>query len=855
MAMFKAFKPSGMEKIARSMGYQGNMQGFQDYIAQDPMRQQQMQNYTNQAMQMAKGGAVRKMREGGVAAGGINPLTGTATTQAGGIIGNPLTQAALGAVTQVAANSPQFGQIAKQTTAAFGEEDGQQLPELPDGKFLAKTMAVGEDDPNPNPPQKYLTRALGEDGNLHLAVTKALGEQPGDGPLFNATTQAVGEEDNLAPVTLARGENIAEPLPSPGLGQPVTINGITYNSATRAVGETTSPPPPPNQPLQQAYVPKQEFKQVEKPKMDTNQFLADGTTPNPNYMKPVTDAEGNVLTEMTAPTIGDVSAQMMQSPGLPEGATVVAQGINTEAGQMIPSTSGQVSGAVATPTAMATTTFAQGPQESEANVMQAATAAPAVNTAINATQAAQGSVDPQAEVLAAQQTATSVGNVNAAQGNATLMNNPVQRQIQQGELISGAANAQTAAQFAEQIQAAQATPSQQATVQGQLANLTANFDGTNPPPWAAGALRSATAQMAARGLGASSLAGQAIIQATIESALPIAQADASVFAQFEQQNLSNRQQRSMLAAQQRAQFMGQEFDQAFQSRVANAARIGDIANMNFTAEQQVALENSRIANSMNLANLSNRQGVVMAEAAALSQMDMANLSNRQQAAVMNAQNFMQMDMANLSNQQQTELFNAQQRVQALFNDQSAVNAARQFNATSQNQVDQFFASLANNVSQFNATQANAQSQYNAGQRNVVERFNAELNNQRDQFNATNRLVIDQSNAQWRRQVATVNNATVNRANELNASAVLGVSQQAYNNLWQYYGDSMEWAWTSAENERSRIVNLAIEQLRADSSANIQDMKNDYASSAGFGSLIGTFLTASSSSMIGKLFGF
>ena len=60
MAMFKAFKPSGMEKIARSMGYQGNMQGFQDYIAQDPMRQQRMQQFTNQAMQMARGGAVKR---------------------------------------------------------------------------------------------------------------------------------------------------------------------------------------------------------------------------------------------------------------------------------------------------------------------------------------------------------------------------------------------------------------------------------------------------------------------------------------------------------------------------------------------------------------------------------------------------------------------------------------------------------------------------------------------------------------------------------------------------------------------------------------------------------------------------
>ena len=65
MAMFKAFKPSGMEKIARAMGYQGNMQGFQDYLAQDPMKQQQMQQYQFKAMQMAKGGVV-KMQTGGI---------------------------------------------------------------------------------------------------------------------------------------------------------------------------------------------------------------------------------------------------------------------------------------------------------------------------------------------------------------------------------------------------------------------------------------------------------------------------------------------------------------------------------------------------------------------------------------------------------------------------------------------------------------------------------------------------------------------------------------------------------------------------------------------------------------------
>ena len=62
--------------------------------------------------------------------------------------------------------------------------------------------------------------------------------------------------------------------------------------------------------------------------------------------------------------------------------------------------------------------------------------------------------------------------------------------------------------------------------------------------------------MAQRGLGASSMAGQALVQAAMESALPIAQADAQTQAQFEAQNLSNKQQRAMLAAQQRANFMG-----------------------------------------------------------------------------------------------------------------------------------------------------------------------------------------------------------------------------------------------------------------------------------------------------------
>jgi len=556
------------------------------------------------------------------------------------------------------------------------------------------------------------------------------------------------------------------------------------------------------------------------------------------------DATKKGLTEAPAETISDITSERMTGPTLPTGGETKPAMTRDEEGAYVSPDVGNVTGSVSSPTMFAGTEKADDVTPTKATTVTADEVKPEVDDVVGAVEAAQSDPnDPRLKIKAAEQTTSSVSNLEAAQGDAILMDNPVQREIQDGELISGVADAEKAAKFTEQIEAATATPSEKATVQGQLASLTADFDATNPPSWAAGALRGVMAQMQARGMGASSIAGQAMVQAALESALPIAQADANTQASFEAQNLSNRQQRAMLAAEQRARFIGQEFDQAFQARVQNSARIGDIANMNFTAEQQIALENSRIANTMNLANLNNRQALLMAEAGALANLDMANLNNRQQAAVQNAQNFLQVDMANLSNRQQTDIFKAQQRVQALFTDQAATNAARQFNASSQNQVDQFFANLKTQVSQFNATQANAQNQYNAGQANTVARFNAELQNQRDQFNAQNQSVIAQSNAQWRRQIATADTAAINRANEINAQNVLDISKTAYDNLWQYYSDAMEYAWESADNELDRQNAIARARIAADSTITAAELKRDAEDTRNIGSFVFEVLTS------------
>ena len=805
MAVFRAFKPEAMNKIAKSMGYTGNMAQFQDFIEQDPARQARMEQFKNAAVQMAKGGVVQ-LANGGDLQKQIADLQKKAASQR------------YTSYDRINRGGDYKGTVQVDLDKAISNIDRRNLPQLP-----ATMAAYGKT-------KSELARLQKQ----YEDMQKQAASQP-------QTAQPGGGVDGAL-----RFQQVAEPA------RPVDPR-IAQDGPGSRTPFTSQPPaaqPPAGQPTKYMGG----FRQPG----DAGRYVAFNDPGQPgegfaNAAEYEAAQRGQTTSAAANNTIGETSTQRLFTPGLPQGTVTQTAFTPSEAGQYVPQGTGMVTGAVAVPTAMGMTAQAAPVQEKTSATMEAAQAAPAVDAALQATQAAQGTVDPRAQVTAAQQTASSVGNLTAAQGNAILIDNPVQRNIQAGELISGAANAQTAAQFTEQVEAAQATPSQQATVQGQLAQLTANFDASNPPAWAAGALRNATAQMAARGLGASSLAGQAIVQATIEAALPIAQADAQITAQFETQNLSNRQQRAMLAAQQRATFIGQEFDQAFQARVQNSARIGDIANQNFTAEQQVQLENSRAANTMNLNNLSNRQALVIAEASALANMDLSNLNNRQAAAVQNAQSFLQMDMANLSNQQQTDLFAAQQRIQSLFTDQAAQNAALQFNASSQNQVDQFFSNLASQVSQFNATQSNAQAQFNAGQVNTVERFNAELNNQRDQFNAQNQSVIAQSNAAWRRQLATADTAAVNRANEINAAALLDISNTAYSNLWQYYEDTMEWAWTSAESAEDRAVQMAIAALQADASKDLQKMKNDYQSSAGIGKLIGAFLNSDQGSVGDSIF--
>ena len=510
--------------------------------------------------------------------------------------------------------------------------------------------------------------------------------------------------------------------------------------------------------------------------------------------------------------------------------TGVGTGITTGIGQ-----AGDASTAGIT-TAMPSSDAIASPITTPATI-DSVTAAPAVDTALSGVTPATGTVSDEATMTAAQEDPTKLAqlDLDAAQGEAAKVEDAPTRVVETGEMIDGSAVDQTKVQDiygTEKLEAA--------SVKDELSSLMADFEGGATPSWAAGAMRGATAQMAARGLGASSMAGMALVQAAMESALPIAQMDAS-----------NKQEVAMESARQRAGFLNMEFTQEFQAKVQNASRISEIANMNFTAQQQVALENAKMAQTMNLENLSNRQAKVMADAAAMSQIDLTNLNNRQQAQVQNAQAFLQMDMANLSNEQQTSMFVAQQRVNTILSDTAQENAAKQFNATSENQTNQFFATLSTQVSQFNSEQNNAMSRFNAGEANALAKFNSDQENARDQFNATNHLVVAQANAQWAQSVTTAENAANNQANRDAALVANNLTMTAYNNMVQRERDVLAWAWQSGENAAQRDANIAISKIQAEASAAAGGNTDSSGLSAASGSFLGAIAVNAADVLFGK----
>ena len=227
----------------------------------------------------------------------------------------------------------------------------------------------------------------------------------------------------------------------------------------------------------------------------------------------------------------------------------------------------------------------------------------------------------------------------------------------------------------------------------------------------------------------------------------------------------------------------------------------------------IAAADAQANATLQLQNLNNQQQTALSNAATIAAIDRQNLDNRTKAAQQNAQSFLNMNLKNTTNEQQSAVLTHQSRVQSLFTDQAAANAAQQFNATSQNQVNQFYDQLGATVEQANAARDMAIQKFNSEETTSVEQFNVNLDNVREQFNIAMRQQIDQSNTTWRRQINTANTANQNAANKTNAAILLGLTQQAQNQLWQKYRDEAHQLFTALQNETQRNHQIVVTAMQ------------------------------------------
>lgn len=292
------------------------------------------------------------------------------------------------------------------------------------------------------------------------------------------------------------------------------------------------------------------------------------------------------------------------------------------------------------------------------------------------------------------------------------------------------------------------------TVQGQFSSLMSGFDNGGTPAWASGAIKVANQRMAARGLSGSTMAGEAVTSAVIQSAMPIAVQDAQVFKDLKLAKLDKKAQGAFL-------------------------RAGFISQLDMT-------------------NLNNRQQAAVVNAQSFLQMDMKNLDNRQQAAVVNTQVRLQALMSDQAAINSAAQFNA-----------SSKNQVNQFYAGLAAQTEQFNASQTNAMKQFNAGEANQISVTNATNANAMTQFNASQRNRRDEFNTSNAIQIDQSNLVYQRNISTANTVAKNQAGMVNSTNLVNISNAAMANEIQLWRDDASYTFQSGENAKDRATQIAI----------------------------------------------
>jgi len=187
----------------------------------------------------------------------------------------------------------------------------------------------------------------------------------------------------------------------------------------------------------------------------------------------------------------------------------------------------------------------------------------------------------------------------------------------------------------EVIAAVAALP-EEALVSTQMENLLAGMEDGKTPAWARPAVAAIEQQMAQRGLSASTVGRDALFNAIIQSALPMAQSNAQALQQRAAQNLSNEQQANLASAQ-----------NTMTVRMANLSNKQTAASQTADMAQQIKVQQSQFKQQATITTADQQQQVRQQNVQNAQQKASQESSQRQQTALANLDAGSRSDLANL----------------------------------------------------------------------------------------------------------------------------------------------------------------------------------------------------------------
>ena len=319
---------------------------------------------------------------------------------------------------------------------------------------------------------------------------------------------------------------------------------------------------------------------------------------------------------------------------------------------------------------------------------------------------------------------------------------------------------------------------EEALVSVQMETLLAGMDDGEIPTWARPTIAALDGIMARRGLSASTVGRDAMFNAIIQSALPIAQSNATALKDMALANLSNEQQAAVTNANNSMQLRIQNLANR-QLAVSETARMAqEIAVKQSTFDQQAAVISSEQQQQTALINTQNAQAKASADAQMAQQAAIAEFSENSRRDYENLKALNDANVNNLNAEQAARLKNYDAQITTMVRQAELNQDIEKANLSASLSVELQNLSQQNDAAKDTMTAENQERLVNLQTLVDLRKTNATFAQQMDMANLTNEQQIELAMLQEKAATDSANFTADNqfRLNELNNKVARSIRQ-------------------------------------------------------------------------------